>query len=177
MLAAIIIAAAAPARAGVAVLAGGGLAYGVAGAHAEVRFGFLAAFVGAGINLVSWSYDSPPAYAAGLKVLPFAGESGPVFSGHVTWSSGYHQGDPHTQEYAAFDATYFAATAGWRQRFESRLFLEFGVGLGISRSHDYGNSPSPGRQLSCTPPDQAANYCQLTHSVTGDVDLAIGYEF
>ena len=163
-----------------ALSAGAGLAYGMLGAHAELRIGPVAPFFGVGANIFTDVYGTPPAYAAGVRIVPWP-DGGPLFSAHVAWSSASVAGAPRTQDYFAFDATYFVATVGWRQRLGSVLFLEFGAGLGIVRNHEYGASdpPSP-TPNSCTPPGGqrfAQDYCRLSHKLTGDVDLAVGFEF
>ncbi len=181
MLLAMTIAAAFSARPHIAIAAGGGLAYGIVGVHAEGRLGPVAAFFAVGADLATESFATPPAYAAGLRLLPLGDESGPVLSAHVAWSSANVAGAPSTAEFDAFDATYFGGTAGWRLRFTHGFFAEFGVGVAVLRRRVYGFLPSPqsGYPNSClassSPGEQ--RYCGVDHKTTLDADLALGFEF
>ena len=164
--------------------AGGGLAYGIGGVHAEARIGPFAIFAATGIDFVSHSWARPLVYAAGARACSFGlleENSGPVISAHVASVSAYQHGDVSTGEYMAFDDLYFAGTLGWRQRIQSGWFFEIGLGAATRRNHEYGfqsTAPSTASPQACTPPGSLPQeYCRLSRSVTADVDLAIGFEF
>lgn len=150
----------------VAVVGGVGHAYGLLGAHVELRRGHWAGFLGGGVQGAAG-----PAVAAGVKFFSRQGE-GLVVSLHADVNP-YLLGSNLPPEMFAV----VAATIGWRFR-RDQVFLELGIGPAFSYYRYNGLDERTGRVLSVKHvgfgafgpyPDDGPPF--------PDLALAVGFEF
>ena len=177
MLVAILLATATIDRPHVGIAAGGGVAFGIIGAHLEGRIGPFAAFAGLGMDAVSHNYAHPATFVAGARWF-FGDGDGVMLSAQLAKSSASAAWN-FGGEGDNFDNLFIASTVGWRARSPHGFFYEAGIGFAMLRQKDFGVLPlGTGEKSGCTPDhpqDQA--YCVLRWKPRPDLDLAIGFEF
>jgi hypothetical protein len=138
------------------------VAFGTLGAHAELRTGHFAGFLGLGAD--AFSFTPAVSLTAGIRFFSGSGD-GLVVSLNFATASDHRTGSPSTSEFENLDDRYLSATVGWRFRHRSGFFAEVGAGGGLMWSLDRGN----GLNLSASG--------RWTRTTIPDVDLALGFEF
>lgn len=156
-----------PAPVRLALAAGAGHAYGLLGAHLEVRSSHWAVFAGTGMPVLQG-----PSGVLGFKAFSGPGE-GFVGSLHLSYFGSYNPRGSGVPVMVSL-----SATVGWRFRW-SHTFLELGIGQSFSYAQYAGyDDTAQGAPVV----DHAFGFGAMGPDPTGpaffpDIALAIGYEF
>ena len=144
------------------VAAGVGPAFGIAGAHAELRWNHLAAYAGYGDDLAV--DPAAGAVATGARAFWFSNGDGPFLSLDAAWSNNHL--DFGAGEYADIHDLLLGGAVGMRLLHESGFFYEFGLGIMTERTRRNGWGPVSPHAFSTE-----------DRKVLPDFDLAVGFEF